>query len=28
VEFSLETGVQSNNDRNTHHFQTNIQIPF
>jgi len=28
VEFSLETGVQSNNDRNTHHFRTNIQIPF
>ena len=28
VKFSLETGVQSNNDRNTHHFRTNIQIPF
>jgi surface protein len=28
VEWSLETGVQSNNDRNTHHFRTNIQIPF
>ena len=28
VEFSLDTGVQSNNDRNTHHFRTNIQIPF
>jgi hypothetical protein len=28
AEWILETGVQSNNDRNTHHFRTNIQIPF